>query len=111
MYHTCIRLPSAHAHAHVHTHTCIPSGAFDLFHVGHIAHLAAAKALGSYLIVGVHDDRVVNRLQGENLPILNLHERVLSVLACRYVDEGENRDGGGRCADVTMGARPCHAAV
>jgi len=46
-----------------------------------------AKALGSYLIVGVYDDKVVNKLKGSNFPIMNLHERVLSVLSCRYVDE------------------------
>ncbi len=62
-------------------------GAFDLFHVGHIDALCEARKFGSYLIVGVHDDAVVNQIKGGNLPIMNLHERVLSVLACRYVDE------------------------
>ena len=40
------------------------TGAFDLFHVGHIEDLAVAKQLGDYLIVGVHDDRVVNKIKG-----------------------------------------------
>lgn len=67
-------------------------GAFDLFHVGHIEALCEARKLvpanaNPYLIVGVHDDGVVNHVKGGNLPIMNLHERVLSVLACRYVDE------------------------
>jgi ethanolamine-phosphate cytidylyltransferase len=39
------------------------------------------------LIVGVHGDAVVNRIRGMNLPLMNLHERVLSVLGCRYVDD------------------------
>lgn len=30
---------------------------------------------------------VINRLRGRDLPVLNLHERVLSVLGCRYVDD------------------------
>lgn len=42
---------------------------------------------GDYLIVGVHGDAVVNRLRGMNLPLMNVHERVLSVLGCRYVDD------------------------
>jgi len=42
---------------------------------------------GDYLIVGVHSDTVVNRRRGRSLPLLNLHERVLSVLGCRFVDD------------------------
>jgi len=62
-------------------------GTFDLFHVGHISVLEKAKQHGDYLIVGVHTDEEVNRVKGENHPIMNLHERVLGVLSCRYVDE------------------------
>ncbi|KAI7888045.1 uncharacterized protein EV154DRAFT_519064, partial [Mucor mucedo] len=62
-------------------------GTFDLFHVGHIEFLKRAKALGDFLIVGVHDDQTVNAIKGSNYPLMNLHERALSVLACRYVDE------------------------
>lgn len=39
------------------------------------------------MIVGLHTDPVVNRYKGSNYPIMNLHERVLSVLACKYVSE------------------------
>lgn len=62
-------------------------GAFDLFHVGHVEILKRAKALGDFLIVGLHTDQVVNRVRGGNYPIMNLHERTLSTLACKYVDE------------------------
>ncbi len=62
-------------------------GAFDLFHVGHIETLKKAKELGSFLYVGVHDDATVNAHKGKNYPIMNLHERVLNVLSCKYVDE------------------------
>ncbi|XP_054156496.1 ethanolamine-phosphate cytidylyltransferase-like [Oppia nitens] len=62
-------------------------GAFDLFHVGHIDFLEKARKEGDYLIVGLHTDLVVNRYRGYNYPIMNLHERVLSVLACKYVNE------------------------
>ncbi|GFT23407.1 ethanolamine-phosphate cytidylyltransferase [Nephila pilipes] len=63
------------------------AGAFDLFHVGHVDFLEKAKAEGDYVIVGLHTDPVVNRYKGSNYPIMNLHERVLSVLACKYVNE------------------------
>ncbi|KAI9164254.1 choline phosphate cytidylyltransferase [Blastocladiella emersonii ATCC 22665] len=62
-------------------------GDFDLFHVGHIELLRRAKQRGDYVLVGVHEDQTVNAVKGSNFPLMNLHERVLSVLACRYVDE------------------------
>lgn len=62
-------------------------GAWDMFHCGHAAILKAAKDRGDYLIVGIHGDAVVNKLRGHNLPLMNLHERVLSVLGCRFVDD------------------------
>jgi len=62
-------------------------GGFDLYHVGHVEAIRQAKALGDYLIVGVHDDNVINQIKGANLPLMNLHERVLGVLSNRNVDE------------------------
>eukprot|EP00180_Rhodochaete_pulchella_P002797 Plantae.Rhodophyta-Rhodochaete_pulchella.ctg437.p1 GENE.Plantae.Rhodophyta-Rhodochaete_pulchella.ctg437~~Plantae.Rhodophyta-Rhodochaete_pulchella.ctg437.p1 ORF type:complete len:350 (+),score=57.71 Plantae.Rhodophyta-Rhodochaete_pulchella.ctg437:142-1050(+) len=62
-------------------------GAFDMFHYGHIETLRKAKELGDFLLVGIHDDVTVNQYKGRNFPIMNLHERTLSVLSCRSVDE------------------------
>lgn len=62
-------------------------GAFDLFHIGHVETMKKARALGDCLIVGVHDDQTVNLHRGSNYPIMNLYERVLNVLAIKYVDE------------------------
>eukprot|EP01137_Pigoraptor_chileana_P011605 Opistho-2@62731 len=62
-------------------------GTFDLFHTGHVDLLEEARKLGDFVIVGLHTDQEVNRYKGNNNPIMNLHERVLSVLACKYVDE------------------------
>jgi len=62
-------------------------GDFDLFHVGHAELFRKAKALGTYLVVGVHDDEICRKRHGRNYPIMNLHERVLGVLSCRYVDD------------------------
>lgn len=63
------------------------AGAFDLFHIGHLDFLEKAANEGDFLIIGLHTDPVVNRYKGCNYPIMNLHERVLSVLAYRCVDE------------------------
>uniref|UniRef100_A0A914UVL3 ethanolamine-phosphate cytidylyltransferase n=1 Tax=Plectus sambesii TaxID=2011161 RepID=A0A914UVL3_9BILA len=62
-------------------------GAFDLFHIGHLCFLEEAAKLGDYLIVGIYNDQVVNQYKGRNLPIMTLHERVLSVLAYKPVSE------------------------
>ncbi|ODN05473.1 Ethanolamine-phosphate cytidylyltransferase [Orchesella cincta] len=63
------------------------TGAFDVLHPGHLGFLRAARALGDFLIVGLHTDPCVNMYKGSNYPIMNLHERTLSVLACKYVSE------------------------
>ncbi|KAJ1500437.1 Ethanolamine-phosphate cytidylyltransferase [Coelomomyces lativittatus] len=63
------------------------AGDFDLFHIGHIEALKLAKQLGDFLLVGIYDDLTVNQLCGSQYPLMHLHERVLSVLSCRYVDE------------------------
>lgn len=62
-------------------------GAFDLFHAGHAEILRLARELGDFLLVGIHTDQTVSAKRGAHRPIMNLHERSLSVLACRYVDE------------------------
>jgi ethanolamine-phosphate cytidylyltransferase len=69
-------------------------GTFDLLHPGHVSFLRKAKALGDYLVVGVHDDRPMGQLRCPATPIMTLHERVLNVLAMKYVD------------DVIIGAPP-----
>uniref|UniRef100_A0A2N9G3Y5 Ethanolamine-phosphate cytidylyltransferase n=1 Tax=Fagus sylvatica TaxID=28930 RepID=A0A2N9G3Y5_FAGSY len=62
-------------------------GAFDLFHAGHVEILKSARQLGDFLLVGIHADETVSEHRGNQHPIMHLHERSLSVLACRYVDE------------------------
>lgn len=62
-------------------------GAFDLFHAGHVKILKRARQRGDFLLVGLHTDHTVSEHRGKRHPIMHLHERSLSVLACRYVDE------------------------
>ncbi|KAL5285950.1 Pect.2 family protein [Megaselia abdita] len=63
------------------------AGAFDLFHVGHLDFLEKAKSQGDYLIVGLHEDTVIKEYKGQMYPIMNLQERTMNVLACKYVNE------------------------
>lgn len=63
------------------------AGAFDCFHIGHLRFLEEAQKEGDFIIVGLHTDDDVNRYMGRNYPIMNVHERVLSVLACKHVHE------------------------
>jgi hypothetical protein len=46
-----------------------------------------AKEQGDFLLVGLHTDEDVGARRGPHTPIMNVHERALSVLACKYVDE------------------------
>lgn len=68
-------------------HIVYIDGAFDLFHAGHVEILKHAREQGDFLLVGIHTDQTVSDHRGLHHPIMNLHERSLSVLACRYVDE------------------------
>ncbi|PHH49535.1 putative ethanolamine-phosphate cytidylyltransferase [Ceratocystis fimbriata CBS 114723] len=87
-------------------------GGFDLFSSGHIEFLkrvteaeekiardegwyseqAVNERLGkgedyppAYVVTGIHDDEVINQWKGVNYPIMNIFERGLCVLQCRYV--------------------------
>lgn len=62
-------------------------GTFDLLHPGHVSFLRKAKELGDYLVVGVHDDPTIEALMCPAMPIMTLQERVLNVLAMKYVDD------------------------
>ena len=62
-------------------------GSLDLMHPGWIDRLREAKAHGDFLYVGVWDDDMLRYYRGENYPIQPLQERILEVLACKYVDE------------------------
>lgn len=88
-------------------------GGFDLFSSGHIEFLRQVATLeeedgkkrgwysheatqqrvsetGSdygpyYVVAGVHDDEVINHWKGINYPIMNIFERGLCVLQCKYI--------------------------
>jgi len=62
------------------------NGVFDILHRGHTGLLAAARARGDMLIVGVNTDASVRRLKGPTRPINPLDERMAVLAALRSVD-------------------------
>ncbi len=63
----------------VHAH-----GVFDLLHVGHIRHLAEARAMGDVLVVTITEDRHVNK--GPHRPAFTETLRCESLAALEVVD-------------------------
>lgn len=57
----------------------------DLFHYGHVNMLKLCKEIGTYLIVGVIDDKDVESYK--RTPIMSLEERTKVIEACKYVDQ------------------------
>lgn len=63
------------------------NGVFELLHPGHVAYLAAARALGDALVVGVNSDASARRLgKGEGRPYVPENDRALVVAALGSVD-------------------------
>jgi rfaE bifunctional protein nucleotidyltransferase chain/domain len=62
------------------------NGCFDLLHVGHVRYLAAARALGDALILGVNGDESVRALKGPNRPINRERDRAEVLAALEAVD-------------------------
>lgn len=60
------------------------NGTFDILHRGHVEYLAAARALGDVLFVGLNTDASIRRIKGEKRPINGNRDRasVLAALAC-----------------------------
>ena len=64
----------------------LANGCFDLLHVGHVRYLAAARALGDVLFVGLNSDAAVARLKGPGRPLAPASERAEMLSALRAVD-------------------------
>ena len=62
------------------------NGCFDLLHPGHVRYLAAARALGDVLVVGLNDDASVRRLKGPGRPVLHALERAEVLAGLAAVD-------------------------
>lgn len=62
------------------------NGCFDLLHAGHVAYLAAARALGDRLVVAVNGDASVARLKGPGRPVNTLSRRMAVLAGLESVD-------------------------
>ena len=62
------------------------NGCFDILHAGHVRYLAAARALGDVLILGLNSDASVRRLKGETRPVNSEADRAEVVGALKSVD-------------------------
>ena len=62
------------------------NGCFDILHAGHVRYLAAARARGDVLILGLNSDDSVRRLKGEARPVNGQKDRAEVVGALRSVD-------------------------
>lgn len=63
-------------------------GGFDLFNPGHIEFLRRVNEVedGAYVVAGVYNDDIINSVKGINYPIMNIFERGLCILQCRYIN-------------------------
>jgi len=63
------------------------NGCFELLHVGHVAYLDRARALGDALVVGVNSDASARRLgKGSGRPVVDQADRALLVASLESVD-------------------------
>lgn len=62
------------------------NGCFDILHAGHVRYLAAAKAQGDVLVLGLNSDESVRGLKGEGRPINSESDRAEVVGALKSVD-------------------------
>ena len=69
-------------------------GVFDLFHSGHVDFLEKCKGSvvadggDAFVVVGVLSDEEAYRVFG-SYPVTNTYERVLALMACKFVDKVE----------------------
>ena len=62
------------------------NGCFDIIHRGHIEVLARTADLGDKLIVGLNSDSSIEKIKGENRPIINEQSRAILLSALNFVD-------------------------
>jgi D-beta-D-heptose 7-phosphate kinase/D-beta-D-heptose 1-phosphate adenosyltransferase len=86
----CATLPQlarlAEEHRRHGRRVVLTNGCFDLLHVGHVAYLQQAAALGDVLIVAINSDASVRALKGPSRPIYNQQVRSHMLAALECVD-------------------------
>jgi rfaE bifunctional protein nucleotidyltransferase chain/domain len=64
----------------------VTNGCFDILHAGHVTYLAAARALGDALLVGLNSDASVRVLKGAGRPVNSEPDRATVLAALAAVD-------------------------
>jgi len=62
------------------------NGCFDIIHRGHIEVLARTADLGEKLIIGLNSDQSIQKLKGEDRPIIDEQSRAILLAALSFVD-------------------------
>ena len=62
------------------------NGVFDILHAGHVKLLAASRALGDVLVVGLNSDASTRRLKGPTRPVNGQADRAAVLAALSSVD-------------------------
>jgi len=62
------------------------NGCFDIIHRGHIEVLARTADLGDKLVIGLNSDQSIQKLKGENRPIIDEQSRAILLAALSFVD-------------------------
>ena len=62
------------------------NGCFDILHAGHVRYLAAARAEGDVLVVGLNSDKSVKLIKNEKRPIVTQTQRAEVLSALSSVD-------------------------
>lgn len=84
----------------------LTQGVYDLIHEGHAKYLAAARAFGDILIVGVDSDELTRKRKGPNRPIVPENERITMLLHLRPVDIVTIRDVKSHIGDLIRLIKP-----
>lgn len=64
----------------------VTNGCFDILHAGHVTYLAAARALGDALMIGLNSDASVRQLKGSGRPVNSEQDRATVLAALAAVD-------------------------
>ena len=64
----------------------VTTGAFDIFHAGHLAYLDYAKRQGDILVVGIATDKTIREIKGPDRPIIPEDLRVRLIAGLEVVD-------------------------
>jgi len=62
------------------------NGCFDIIHRGHIEVLARTADLGDKLVIGLNSDQSIQKLKGEDRPIIEEQSRAILLAALSFVD-------------------------